>query len=252
MIQQRQFRKQHSDQHYSAALFRYQREFALKFRDYSGFICLDDKHRIKIREPGFPVAAAKRGRRVLVSMAKSFQVGDHDFTKFSVIPSVILVLDIPHTICDSWYDGKVYVGVKDAVFQPSSPLQHMCELSSVINRYFGNSIPPILHLYTDGGPDHHLTYISVQLSLISLYLKHDFDLLCAARTAPCHSWRNSVEHVMLTLNIALQCVGLMRKEMPEDYEKAISSCGNMGQLRSAGEKVSGLQQEVGDSLSPCI
>ena len=40
--------------------------------------------------------------------------------------------------------------------------------------------------------------------------------------------------------------------MPEDYEKAISSCGNMGQLRSAGEKVSGLQQEVGNSLSPCI
>ena len=40
--------------------------------------------------------------------------------------------------------------------------------------------------------------------------------------------------------------------MPEDYEKAISSCSNMDQLRSAGEKVSGLQQEVGDSLSPCI
>ena len=121
MIQQRQFRKQHPDQYYAAALFRYQREFALKFRDYSGFICLDDKHRIKIGEPGFPVAAAERGRRVLVSMEKSFQVGDHDFTKFSVIPSVILVLDIPHTISDSWYDGKVYVGVKDAVFQPSSP-----------------------------------------------------------------------------------------------------------------------------------
>ena len=32
MIQQRQFRKQHPDQHYAAALFRYQREFALKFR----------------------------------------------------------------------------------------------------------------------------------------------------------------------------------------------------------------------------
>ena len=40
--------------------------------------------------------------------------------------------------------------------------------------------------------------------------------------------------------------------MPEDYEKAISSCGNMGQLRSAGEKVSGLQWQVGDSLPPCI
>lgn len=131
-----------------------------------------------------------------------------------MIPSVILVLDIPHSISDSWYNGKVYVGVKDAVFQPSSPLQHICELSSVINRHFGSSIPPIFHLYMDGGSDHRLTYMSVQLSLISLSLKHDFDLLCAARTAPCHSWRNPVERVMSALNTALQCVGLMRKEMP--------------------------------------
>ena len=35
MIQQRQFCKQHPDQYYAAALFRYQREFTLKFRDYS-------------------------------------------------------------------------------------------------------------------------------------------------------------------------------------------------------------------------
>ena len=83
------------DQHYAATLFRYQREFVLKFRDSSGFICLDNKHRIKIGEPGSPIAAAERDRRVLVSMAKSFQVGDHDFTKFSVIPSVMLVLVIP-------------------------------------------------------------------------------------------------------------------------------------------------------------
>ena len=46
---------------------------------------------------------------------------------------------------------------------------------------------------------------------------------------------------MSTLNIALQCIGFMMIEMPEDNEKAISSCGNMDQLRSAGEKVSGLQ-----------
>ena len=122
MIQQRQSCKQHPDQHYAAALFRYQREFALKFREHTAFVCLDDKHRIKIGEPGFPMAAAERGRRVLVSMTKSFQVGDHDFTKFSVIPSVVLVLDIPHSISESWYNGKVYVSIKDAVFQPSSSL----------------------------------------------------------------------------------------------------------------------------------
>ena len=77
----------------------------------TGFICLDDEHRIKIGDPGFPVAAAAAecDRRVLVSMTKSFRVGDHNFTKFSVIPSVILVLNIPHTNSDSWYDGQVYV-----------------------------------------------------------------------------------------------------------------------------------------------
>ena len=48
MIQQRQFRKQHPDQHYAAAVFRYQWEFALKFCEFSGFVCLDGKHRIKL------------------------------------------------------------------------------------------------------------------------------------------------------------------------------------------------------------
>ena len=57
---------------------------------------------------------------------------------------------------------------------------------------------------------------------------------------------------MSTLNIALQCVGRMRKEMPEEYEKAISSCGNLGELCTVSEKVSDLHNYVIDSLSPCI
>ena len=66
-------------------MFRYQREYALKYREFSMFIYLDDKHCTKVGEPGFPVAAAEWGRRVLVSMTKSFQVGDHDFTKFALV-----------------------------------------------------------------------------------------------------------------------------------------------------------------------
>ena len=65
MVQARQFRKTHPDAHYAAALFRYQRELAVLLRDHSVFVSLDDKHRIKVGEPGFPVAAAERGRRVL-------------------------------------------------------------------------------------------------------------------------------------------------------------------------------------------
>lgn len=44
------------------------------------FFLLDDKHRVKVGEPGFPVATAERGRRVLVGRDSAFQVGNHDFT----------------------------------------------------------------------------------------------------------------------------------------------------------------------------
>ena len=57
------------------------REFAIKQRELSILACLDDKHKIKVGEPGFPVAAVERGKRVLVKVGASFEVGDHDFTK---------------------------------------------------------------------------------------------------------------------------------------------------------------------------
>ncbi|MCG8626335.1 MAG: hypothetical protein MJE68_30595 [Proteobacteria bacterium] len=87
-------------------------------------ICLDDKHRLKVGEPGFPVAAAERGRRVTVSLKEEFQVGDHDFTRFRIIPSVIFCIDIPESIEGSWDDGQVCVKLKEAVSQPSSPMRH--------------------------------------------------------------------------------------------------------------------------------
>ena len=59
MVQKRQFRKTHIDEHYCAAIFHYMREYALLFKSQSLFICLDDKHRLKVGEPNFPVAAAE-------------------------------------------------------------------------------------------------------------------------------------------------------------------------------------------------
>ena len=68
---------------------------------------------------------------------------------------------------------------------------------------------PILFVYTDayGGPDHRLTYLSVQLSYIALFRQMDLDLLIVGRTAPCHSWRNPVERIMSIVNLGLQCIG---------------------------------------------
>ena len=66
MVQQRQWRKSHEDSHYCACIFRYMREYALMMRDVSVLVCVDDKHRVKVGEPSCPVAAAERGRQVIV------------------------------------------------------------------------------------------------------------------------------------------------------------------------------------------
>ena len=58
-------------------------------------VCLDDEHHVKVGEPGLLVASVERGKNFLVSLNQTFEVCDHDFTCFCLIPSVILLIDIP-------------------------------------------------------------------------------------------------------------------------------------------------------------
>ena len=222
---------------------------AILLRAHSTFVCMDDKHRIKVGEPGFPVAAAERGRRVLVSRNGNFEVGDHDLTRFSIIPSVSLFIDIPENIEGSWYTGQVKVGLKEAAFEPSSPQRHASELQKFFEESDCSS-KPVCFVYCDGGPDHHLTYVSVQASFISLFRNLDLDLLCVARTAPFHSWRNPVERIMSLLNMGLQSVGLMRKEMSTEDESIISGCNSLAALRHAAERNPHIREVCVDSIEP--
>ena len=77
------------------------------------FACIDDKHRIKVGEPDFPVASAEKGRQVILPSGSQLQAGDYDFTKYSLIPSVVLLCDIPEEISRSWYTGQVFVMFKE-------------------------------------------------------------------------------------------------------------------------------------------
>ncbi len=96
MVQQRQWRHQHIDSNYAADCFRYMKEYTITIRDYCSIISFDEKHKVKIGEPEYPVAAAERGWRVPVREDEYMTVGDHDFTKFSLIPSVIFrIINIP-------------------------------------------------------------------------------------------------------------------------------------------------------------
>ena len=243
MIQSRQLRVQHDDSHYCAALFRYAKEFATEYREHCTLLFMDDKHRCKVGEPGYPVAAVERGKQVIVNASgKRFSVADHDFT------SVILLCDIPNSIEESFYRGQVFVSIKDAIFQPSSPLRHCTELSKLKTQK--SLEKPILMMYTDGGPDHNNTFLSVQLSLIAVFLKHDIDMAIAVRTAPHQSWKNPCERVNCILNLGLQAVGLMRARMSESLEKAISSSNSMTSIRDAADRNPGLKDAVADSVEP--
>ena len=53
-------------------------------------------------------------------------------------------------------------------------LHHATELHSMLIPKVGNKI--ILFVYTDGGPDHGLTFFTVQLTLIALFLNLNLDL----------------------------------------------------------------------------
>ena len=134
-----------------------------------------------------------------------------------MIPSVSFIIKISETIEDSWYEGEVNVGYKDAILKPSSALRHSTELYSILIPKIGNK--SVLFVYTDGGPDHRLTF-SVQLVLVALFLNLNLDLLVVGRTAPNHSWRNPVERIMSVINLGLQCVGMLRKEGSLEFEKA--------------------------------
>ena len=248
MVAARQFRKHHVDAHYASAVFRYEKEFCVKFREHTKFVCEDDKHTIKVGEPGFPVAAAERGKRVIVGLNETLQVGDHDFTKFSLSPSVSLDVDIPECIDGSFYHGQVHIGLKENAFEASMSLRYAVELNMALAADGRNN--PVECHYHDGGPDHNLRYTRTQLTQIAYFLKRDLDVLVLVQTPPHHSWKNPAERVMSNLNLGLQGVGIMRAQTSTKEDK-LKAAHNLKEIRDLENKCPGVKEEVRDAIQPC-
>ena len=106
------------------------------------FAPIDDKHKIKVGEPGYPVSSVEQDREVIVSSNQTFVVGDHDFCKFSLIPNVI---DIPFSINGTWYSGNVHIGIKDST---SAAIRHAIELKNCLLKYLVGE--HVLFVYADG------------------------------------------------------------------------------------------------------
>jgi hypothetical protein len=67
--------------------------------------------------------------------------------------------------------------------------------------------------------------------LICLFLRGDFDLLIAVRTAPNHSWTNPAERIMSTLNLSLQGVTLKRDPMSSESEALFDTANTLDDIR---------------------
>jgi hypothetical protein len=237
--------KEHIDSHYGGCMRNYWKHVAVSLPEHTVVVHLDDKHAVKVGEPGAPVAALDRGGRVLQVVAAGPQVAlDHDFTRAKIVPSVALVQHralIPRAADESFYRGQVFVTLKDAVFQPSSPLRHSAELVGIIKEATRHRMvpPSILCGYTDGGPDHRTTYVSVQIAWVAVWLALDLDYLLIVRTIPCNSWVNIVERIMSILNIGMQGVAVMRSAMSPFFERHFSKATSLAAMRVAASKVEG-------------
>ena len=157
---------------------------------------LDDKTSFKIAEPaeagGEAVAPLERNKKTPVAGGQAAQAGHHTFTWAKGNPSMALITDIPDDPTDSFYRGQVYGVVADQVWKPSSASRHSAHyfkmLEDSLQAVGGMARLSINFIFTDGGPDHNLTFLTVQLALICLHLATGADATITGRPAAHNSW----------------------------------------------------------------
>ena len=149
------------------------RQYAVSNREVTTFLCVNDKSKIEHGEPNHAISSRVRGKKSIVPVSTVLGALDHNInSKGSFTPSISLEVEIPDEL-DSFYRGQVTVALKKSVLQPSLPFRHATEIKELLQDH----VKPVLMIYFDSGPDHRITYHSVQLSLISVFVNLDLNML---------------------------------------------------------------------------
>lgn len=165
---------------------------------------------------------------------------DHDFHVGNIIPSVTLLCNIPDDITVSFFiggkdgTGQIHVTLRDSVFDPSKIIDHCAQLIATL-RLQGLK-PTVLVVQTDGGPDHSLKRVAVQLAMVGTFRELDLDHMVIIRCAPNDSASNVVERSMSVLNLPLAHASLKRAEMPDWAEGEVKNCSSMKAVRDKSDK----------------
>ena len=230
------------------------------------FFSADPKCKISVGEPGFPLAAVARGKKVIVG---ENEVADHDYSKLPIIPDGILVHQIPETEnvtnppekiteCETqesqpkvggWYAGNVHYCFKNMVSEGSTSLRGIAEIGKVLDKeYQTSALPERLYPITDGAADRNIVHVSVQNALVSLFLKFNLVEILAVRTAAYMSCYNPIERVHARCNLALQSVAMMRREMSPKMERLMKNANSNDDIRNLCEKHPEMTQCLRESL----
>ena len=174
----RQIRKEHSDSHYVNSLLQYVKHFSVHHRSILTYVSVDDKAVVPVGGPDCFISTGVCGHnRSLVPLnGHQLQALDHDFHLFGIVPSVAFFIDVPDNASDSFFRGATFVTNKDKVTQPSSALRHSAEMKSLIRLNYDGMVAskPVLVIVSDGGPDHRVTFGSVQVASLSLFCSSPF------------------------------------------------------------------------------
>ncbi|XP_062616566.1 uncharacterized protein LOC134278262 [Saccostrea cucullata] len=233
-IQRRQLRTTHPDSHFCNAQLKYLKSFAVEEAEQCMMVCCDDKAKVPIGDPGTAVSTGVRGKKSIVPTSSTLVALDHDMTRCSLTPSVVLQCQVPKSVDKSFVRGKVFTVLNDSVFQPASPFRHAAFLSKMMQN--SENLKPILLKFTDGGVDQRNTLEAVKLANVCLFKEFNLDLLIHARCAPGHSYTNPAERVMSILNLGLQNVSLERTPCEKKIEDGLKNKNSMAEIRTFHEE----------------
>ena len=178
-MQTRSLWHSHVDAHYCDVLLAYLKFFSVQYAEHIALFFQDDKRFVSVGEPDLPTATLDRGRRVLVhplhkpwimiSQRPNWYHQSLCAVKFQTHLMVHFTEErlwsiwktessfLPQHLGHSWELDHI---LKDVLQAPSS-------ISSLgDDPGFSPTIPPILAVYTDGGPDHNPCHGSVQIAWI--------------------------------------------------------------------------------------
>jgi len=267
-ILSRSFRPQHPDKHFCGALVKNLKAMYGRLWQHAVLISFDDKNRVPVGDPGRPKAVIERQRRGLVAQGQQLVAMDHDAGSgvCNLVPTVTLIVQPLAEEDGSIYRGDVKVCFKSAVSQHSSAMRTVTELHQRLEKHLATEREKdaqypkksVLLMMADGGHEHNMRNGSVQVSLASLFLNGDWDMVVAVRTAPGHSWENPVERIMAILNIAFNGVAVEREAVEgetkdgEAWERVVLRCNSQAELRAAMAENTGLRAAVEDALQQPI